>query len=518
VRAQESRLARWQLVAAAYAVVLCYAGGLVATPARAENWQWTPSISVMETYTNNANLAPSGQAQSSFVTTVAPAISVSGTGARVQLSGTASLQGLLYLGDYRSDSLYVQANLLGRVEAVEDFFFVDGAVNVSQQYLSPFGAQPVGNIGVTDNRYTSVGARLSPYIQGVFPGEVTYLLRNDNIWSNLAGTHDQPGFVSSYVNRWYGRLDSPIRTFGWTLEGNATSTKFTNEPALTNQLVQAYLRYRPDPQLQLYAIGGYEWNDYFLTESSNWVYGGGGVWRPSERTNVSGQWEERFFGSSYFAGITHRNPFTAFNVNASRNIATYPQQLFAAPAGGNVAALVDAAFATRIPDPVQRAQAVQEFLRANNLPSTLQSPINFYTQQVSLYEQQSATFTLLGTRNSAALTLYNRKSEVISGGSGEALPPPFGQQNNNTQRGVSLAFSHRLTGLTSLNATVSRGDTTATAPFTGKTTSNYFVASAATRLSPKTDGFAGLTYTDFESNVTNDYNVFTVYVGLTHRF
>ena len=302
----------------------------------------------------------------------------------------------------------------------------------------------------------------------MLPGDVTYLLRNDNIWSNLAGTPDQAGFVGSYVNRWYGRLDSPIRTFGWTLEGNATSTKFTNEQALTNQLVQAYLRYRPDPQLLLYAIGGYEWNDYFLTESSNWVYGGGGEWRPTERTNVSGQWEERFFGSSYFAGITHRNPFTAFNVNASRNITTYPQQLFAAPAGGNVAALVDAAFTTRIPDPVQRAQAVQEFLRANNLPSTLQSPVNFYTQQVILYEQQSATFTLLGTRNSAALTLYNRKSEVISGGSGEALPPPFGQLNNNTQRGASLAFSHRLTGLTSLNATATRWDTTATAPFTSK--------------------------------------------------
>ena len=140
---------------------------------------------------------------------------------------------------------------------------------------------------------------------------------------------------------------------------------------------------------------------------------------------------------------------------------------------------------------MQRAQAVQEFLRANNLPSTLQSPVNFYTQQVSLYEQQSATFTLLGTRNSAALTVYNRKSEVISGGSGEALPPPFGALNNNTQRGASLAVSHRLTGLTSLGATVSRWDTTATAPFTSKTTTNYFVASAATRLSPQTDGFAG---------------------------
>ena len=288
MRAHESRLTRLQLVAAESVVALGYASALVSTPASADNWHWTPSISVRETYTTNATLAPSDQALSSFVTTVRPAINVSGTGARVQLSGYAAVQGLLYLGEYHADQYYWQANLNGRVEAVENFFYVEGAINVSQQYLSPFGAQPASNIGVTDNRYTSAGFRVSPYIQGVLPGNVTYLLRNDNIWSNLGNTPGTPGFVGSYVNRWFGRLDSPIRTFGWSLEGNATSTKFTNEQALTNQLVQGYLRYRPDPQVHLYGIGGYEWNDYFLTESSNFVYGAGVEWRPTDRTNVNG--------------------------------------------------------------------------------------------------------------------------------------------------------------------------------------------------------------------------------------
>ena len=123
--------------------------------------------------------------------------------------------------------------------------------------------------------------------------------------------------------------------------------------------MRGYLNWRPDPQLLLYGIGGYEWNSYYLTQSSNVVYGAGGEWRPTERTVVRGNWQERFFGSEYLAAVTHRNPYTAFDVNASRNITTFPQQLFAAPTGGDVAALVNAAFSTRIPDPVQRAEAVR---------------------------------------------------------------------------------------------------------------------------------------------------------------
>lgn len=500
-------------------MALGYTGTLASMPALAENWIVTPFAGVTETYTTNVNLAPSGQEQSSFVTSVNGGIGVNGVGARARLNGTVALTGILYSSGSENNYLYPSVNLLGNIEAIEKFFYVDGAINVSQQYLSPFAPQPASNVGVTDNRYTSASYRVSPYIQGVLPGQITYLLRNDNIWTNLSGTPtNQPGFVGAYYNQWTGRLNSPIRTFGWTIEGNTNYTKFTDESSLTSEIVRGILHYQPDPQLRLDAIGGYEWNDYFVTKSENIVYGVGGEWKPTDRTTVVGDWQERFFGSSYLASLTHRNPYTAFNINASQNISTYPQQLFALPAGANLAALVDAAFTTRIPDPAQRAQAVQAFLNQTGLPPTLQSPLNFYTQQVSLYEQQSATFTVLGVRNSLAFTIYNRKSEVISGGSGQPLPPPFGAQNNNTQRGAALVYSHRLTPLTSLNATATRYDTIATAPFTSKSTTDYFLVNVGRQLSPKTDVSTGLTYTIFDSNAFNDYNAFTAYVGLNHRF
>jgi len=508
---------RW--LAGKTVVALSHAAALASMPALAENWTVTPSAGVTETFTTNATLAPSGQEQSDWVTTISGAIGVNGTGARARLNGTVALQGILYATESQNNYLYPQVSLLGNIEAIEKFFYVDGAINVSQQYLSPFAPQPAGNIGATNNRYTSASYRVSPYIQGVFPGQVTYLLRNDNIWTNLSGTPtNQPGFVGAYYNAWTGRLDSPIRTFGWSIDVNTNYTKFTDESSLTSQIVRGIVHYQPDPQLRLDAIGGYEWNNYFVTKSENAVYGVGGEWKPTDRTVVVGDWQERFFGSSYLASLTHRNPYTALNINASRNTSSYPQQLFALPAGANLAALLDAAFMTRIPDPALREQAVQAFLNQTGLPAVLQSPLNFYTQQVSLYDQQSATFTVLGIRNSLAFTIYNRKSEVISGGSGQPLPPPFGAQNNNTQRGASLVYSHRLTPLTNLNATATRYDTTATAPFTSKSTTDFFLVSVGTRLSPKTDLSTGLSYTIFDSNAFNDYNAFTAYVGLNHRF
>ena len=223
-----SRIRALQVIAANSALALGYAGGLVSTPAAAENWRLTPSVTARETYTNNATFSGSGQSQSSFVTSLGANLGVSGNGARVQLNGHVGVQGNYYAGDYNtnsgSDNIFVRVNLLGNVEAIEKFFYIEGAINVSQQYLSPFAPTPADNIGVTDNRYTAAGYRLSPYIRGVFSGGTTYLLRSDSIWSTLGQVQNVVGATSSFTQRWTGRLDSPIRTFGWSADASSTST------------------------------------------------------------------------------------------------------------------------------------------------------------------------------------------------------------------------------------------------------------------------------------------------------
>ena len=183
----------------------------------------------------------------------------------------------------------------------------------------PFGPQPIGNIGVTDNRYTSYGYSVSPYIQGVLPGEIRYLLRNDNFWSNQSGAAaDTAGLASSYTNVLIGRLESPIRTFGWGASLDRTYTSFSDDsPSLTLAQARGTLSYRPEPRWRLFAIGGYEQNKGAFTEYDGAIYGGGAEWRPDERTNALASAEHRFFGLGYLVSINHRSPVWVLGLNAS---------------------------------------------------------------------------------------------------------------------------------------------------------------------------------------------------------
>jgi uncharacterized protein (PEP-CTERM system associated) len=507
------------VIAAESALVLGSASGLAPAPALAENWRLTPYVNVLETLTNNVNLAPSGQEKTDLVTQVTPGLRIQGNGARVQLNGSVQVSGLLYASTgSENNQIWPQANLLGRVEALEKLFYVEGAVNVSQQFYTPFGPQPGALATATDNRYTTSSYRISPYFQGVARGNVSYLVRNDNVWTNLSGAPIDSN--NAYYNNWIVRVADLVDPWGWAVDADRTDVRFNEQGSQLTQLARLRLLYQFDPQVQAFVSGGYEDNQYPLTSYSGAIYGGGVTWRPTERTNVDARWEERFFGSSYGFTANHRRPLSAFGIEITRGITSYPQLLATLPGGGNVDQLLNAAFTTRYPDPVQRQQAVDQFIAQRGLPSTLAGPVNFYTQQITLQDRQAVNFGLIGARNSLFFNVFNLKSQVIAG-SGDLLPPPFGLANNNTQRGVSATYSHSLTGLTSLNAFASGTRTTALEPFTTRTTQYLFRATVSTQLSPKTTGLVGLRYQIYETNsdpVFSDYTEAAAFAGLNHTF
>ena len=63
--------------------------------------------------------------------------------------------------------------------------------------------------------------------------------------------------------------------------------------------------------------------------------------------------------------------FRCGTLRISRNITSYPQQLANLPAGGDVSALLNRLFLTTIPDPTQRQQAIDQFIRDRGLPAVL---------------------------------------------------------------------------------------------------------------------------------------------------
>src|SRR5215470_7341054 len=76
------------------APVLAPAGGAPTGPT--PPWLFTPSITIAETYTDNFNLDPPGQARTDLITTISPSLSVVGHTARVNLAFTYNPQLLLF--------------------------------------------------------------------------------------------------------------------------------------------------------------------------------------------------------------------------------------------------------------------------------------------------------------------------------------------------------------------------------------------------------------------------------------
>jgi len=459
-----------------------------------------------------------------------PGLRIRGEGGRVKLNGTVALQALLYVrtGD-TNNRIFPLVNLNGNAELIEKFFYLDGAINVSQQFLTPFGATPPGAVNATNNRYTSSSYRLSPYIQGTGWRNITYLLRDDNIWTTLSGA--PISLSNAYYNNLIGRIASPINPYGWALEYNRNNVEFNNQPPLTTEVARARLIYNVGPSLQISAIGGYEQNNYYTqdTSYSGPIYGAGLRWRPTPRTDLFGEWEERFFGPSYRFAFSHRRPLSAFNIEVSRGITTYPQQLAALPAGANTAAALDAIFQTRIPDTAERAQFVDQLLTSRGLPSSLTNPVALYTQQILLFQRQSATFALTGVRNTLSFNVFNLKQEPVSG-AGTPLPPGLFIANNNTQTGGSITLTHSFTPQLSLNGLASYTYTEANPPQRGDSSLTFFRVALTQQLSAKTNAFLGARYQIYRSDITNitnianpsgffsNYNEAAAFVGIDHRF
>src|SRR5207249_5597823 len=345
------------------------------------------------------------------------------------------------------------------------------------------------------------------------------LVRSDNSWTTA--TQTALALAKTYDNHSIARLDHAPTPWGWTAEFDRDDLKYSDQPSLVQQLVRGKIRHLLRPDLEISASAGYEWNRLTLTEENNAIYGAGISWHPSERTTLTGSWEHRFFGPSYSLQFDHRTPLSAWTFTASRNTTNYPQNFLSLPTGGNVAALVDAAFTTRFPDPLQRQQAVSQFLSQTGLPAQLDSPVNFYTEQITLTRLISGTVALIGARNVVAFTAFESKNRALEPPSTVPLPTLLLSQNN-TQRGVNASFSHLLSALTSMNvgATLirAREDATQDLSVSGKSTQEFFQFLVQTQLGPKTIAFTGARYSIYNAEIFNSYREAAVFVGFDHRF
>ena len=492
---------------------------LNATPAGA-TWTVAPDITVRETYTDNVFVGSSTR-ESDFVTQATPGLTINGAGRRFRANFRYNPSVLLYA--HNSSENNVANNLLGQgtLEAVERFLFVDANAAVGQGFVSPLAPQPTDIVNVTANRTETRTFGISPYIRSQFGRAFTYELRNRNTWTRT----DSSALADVRTSAWSASAASPTaqtRLLGWALtyQQNRTSYTTVERPDFESKLFRAQIFVQPTAELRLNANAGRESNNYALQKEQSYNIGGFGArWQPGPRTSAEAQYESRFFGPYRLLRFDHRTRLTAWNVTYSRDASTFQQQLLTLPPG-NTAALLDAIFAARIADPVQRQAAVEQFLHATGTPACLANSLAFYTQEIFRQERLEGSLGVLGKRNTITFSAFRARSTRISSGVGTDLPDAFTPGSRITQTGFGANASHSITPFTTLGASVRRNLSRQEEPGATTSRNDFYAATLNHSLSPKTTTFAGLSYTHFDSSsASSSYrDARSAFVGLTHRF
>ena len=485
------------------------------SPALAQRLTIEPRVEAQATLTNNANSDSGGVREGDLILSVTPAVSFLREGPRLRVNGSASLNIIGYADGTQPNRIFPQADILANYEAVERLFYIEAELLANQSLLNPF--LPRSETTSTFNKYTYVQGRVAPYLQGNFGTDWRYLVRSDNTYTY--STQSDASLSDAYYGRHLAEVVRASKPLGGSLRVQSDITQF-DDPRTPDQHLEvalATVTYAFTPQFVAGVRGGYERTNYTANDESGPIYGAELLWTPNPRTRLRSFYERRFFGPGYEVEFSNRQRVLASSLLLSRSVATYPQLILQLPATGNVSSLVNAILVARFPDPIERARQVQDLINRQALPASLPNGVNIFSQGVNVVTSGSGTLAWIGARNSAALTLYYLKTDLLPDA---AIPPTFITFNNNIQRGASLAFTHQWSPVVSLTATVSRREVRGFDQTTGNDTDQNLVEVQATRqLTPRSSGFVGARYQQWNStsSTLSDNNEAAIFIGLVYR-
>jgi uncharacterized protein (PEP-CTERM system associated) len=488
-----------------------------AGPASAQRWATTAALDGGVTFTDNGNFGSSEEQKSDVIVTLTPRLGFLRDGGRLRVSGDVALPVTTYVRGTQASGIDPSFFLNASLEAVENFFFVDASMQLTREVDNPFGAQTP--IGSDVNDQDVFRASISPYITGNIGSRIRYQLRNDSSYTRSKGGEFE--LENDYAIRNFAEIALLPRPLGlratFTREDASANDPGAVSYRYSSEIARAGVDYAPTAQLLLTAYGARETNNYPGIDSDRGFYGASVSWKPSERTNLFGAWEDRYFGGSWRFSFDHRMPRLAWAFTSSRDDSTTPQRFLGVPATQNVAALIDASLTTRIPDPIERARAVEDLIVSRGLPRTLAGPIDIYTERLEIQTSTVGTVTLIGVRNTLAFNLFMTKTQGVYSALFPSVVP--GSDQDNEQRGVGLSFGHTLNAVTTVSADASWRETRGLRSFADEQTTQQTYQLRVTRsLAPRTSATAGARYQTLKSNVEPEGTEVAVFVGLGHRF
>ena len=490
---------------------------LLPLPAFAVDWLVKPSLRQRVSYTDNALRAPPGQAQSDFITEIAPAIALIGTGPRLRVNLDYSWH--KYLSGQRGNSDNHDLHAAADAELVQDWFFIDANASVSRRNISPFGPQLIDDLPDTDNASTVRTTGISPYVRHRFRGLATAELRYTR------NTVDSGGdLLSVHSDEMELLLSGEPRGNGWTWNAShdVRRTQDSKQAPVRMQRSSVGLRYPFNSKWSATASGGMEKEGYISTsgkapEGRFWSLGG--VWTPSPRTSVAFSTGKRFFGTTYSLDVTFLQRHTNWQLNYSENITTMPTQ-FSRLGNRDAGQLLDQLWRGIFPNARDRRLRIDAFLRYANSLGPERGAINYFSHRYFLQKQLKLTMARATAKSTmiAGITAVDRTAQTASGIDSGLLPGvEFGSEDRTRQIGGNVGWSWQASSRTSVN--VNAGYASVRSLSVPRRDNNITVTAGYTRLlQPNMTASIDVRHTRHASNRGGDYRENGVSATLTMQF
>lgn len=483
-------------------------------PPRERAWKITPDLKLGMTYSDNLTLAPAAAALSGWVTDITPGIRVEGRSARLRGYFDYRLHNVYYANRPGLDNRQNLLSSLLTLEAVEKRFFIDARASISQLNRSAFGATPTDVTSAMPNRVETSVYQVSPYVRGRISDIALYQVRFNATYGSTSGASSGNSTSSQWVAS--VRNASPSVKLGWQLEGSTLSAQSSATGTSETARARAGLIYQARPELHFTVFEGIETiNVPGSARRSAQTPGAGVAWNPGPRTQVAVIREKRFFGTAQNLQISHRTPLMAFRYSEDKDAVVLPL-VIAAAGPGSLHALMSDLQASSIPDPIQRAQAVNVQLARAGLQAETSAVGGFDSSRMLLRHNRQASAVMVGRRNTLTLTWTRVNLQALGTLSGAA--DSFSLSPSIRQEGLSFAWASRLSALSSLTVQASRLHSAgATAGGPDSTQSRQSVQ-LSHQLGPRTAVSLGARQSQFDSTVANGYREKAILAALSMRF
>lgn len=460
-------------------------------PAEPPAWLLIPSFTLGETYTDNVNLGPPGSRVSDFVTTLGPALNLTGQTGRLTVALTYAPQELLFARSTPSNIL--QQNLLGTGTAIlwPEAMFFDASASIAQAYVRPTGPIAPTTITTSNNLTTVYAANASPYLRqhlgSVADSESRYRFSTTSTDAPGIAPENTDELRQTFVSgEAFGRV-------GWQLTGDYTRLNRGHEPtdplsgiSSKDSLGRADLSYPLFYALSLIGGVGYERiSDPTLAPPviRGVVWDAGLQYQPNQLVAVSLTYGERFNATDIeFNGTYNLDPQLRLSALYTETIQTSLSQLAGTT---SQTALAPGPNGTLIAVPVTATPGAP----------TLTTSASGISSGAYLAKTATLAATLTKERDIYSLTAYETKTSA----------------NSTATIGTSLALRVASTTVAS-----SSFATTAAAVTAERTFGSTFGWDH--KLWPDLDATAGTTYyhTSFLDGSGRVDNSYTVSLGLTY--